>query len=207
MPMSEYKRPTLRSANEAFRDSGKSLDFTVGDFWRWSSSDLVSNALRGVLAEFLVARAVGCGDAECRVEWDACDLLTPSGIKLEVKASGYVQSWTQPKASVPRFDIGLKRGWDASTNSYATDLGRAARVYVFALHVHADRASIDPLDVAQWRFFVLRTSVLNERCPTQESIGLAALRALGPREVPFQGLKVAIAAEAGLGADESPRAV
>ena len=196
--MNEYKRPTVRSANEAFRDSGKSLDFTLGDFWRWFASDLVSNALRGVLAEFLVARAVGCDDAECRLEWDACDLRTTSGIKIEVKASGYVQSWAQRQASVPSFSIGLKRGWDAATNAYATDIGRAADVYVFALHAHPDRTSIDPLDVAQWQFLVLRTAVLNECCPTQKRIGLGALRALGPREVSFQGLKAAVEAEAGL---------
>lgn len=143
---------------------------------------------------------MGCDDAECRVEWDAYDLRTTSGIKIEVKASGYVQSWTQRQASVPSFSIGPKRGWDAATNAYATDLGRAADVYVFALHAHLDRTSLDPLDVAQWQFLVLRTTVLNERCAMQKRIGLRALRSLGPREASFEGLKVAIEAEVGLGA-------
>jgi hypothetical protein len=62
------------------------------------------------------------------------------------------------------------------------------------------RTSLDPLDVAQWQFLVLRTTVLNERCAMQKRIGLRALRSLGPREASFEGLKVAIEAEVGLGA-------
>jgi hypothetical protein len=33
------------------------LDATVADFWRWAFSDLRNNTTRGILAEFLVARA------------------------------------------------------------------------------------------------------------------------------------------------------
>jgi len=35
------------------------LDATVLDFWRWAMSDLRVNNVRGYLAEFLVAKAVG----------------------------------------------------------------------------------------------------------------------------------------------------
>ncbi|MDQ2873467.1 MAG: hypothetical protein M3Y33_00995 [Actinomycetota bacterium] len=35
------------------------LDATVAGFWRWAFSDLRDNFTRGILAEFLVARAVG----------------------------------------------------------------------------------------------------------------------------------------------------
>ena len=44
---------------EPFAGAGGSLDFDVGDFWSWAASDLASNALRGMLAEFLVAGAIG----------------------------------------------------------------------------------------------------------------------------------------------------
>ena len=42
---------------------------TVQDFWRWSCSDLLSNTARGVLAEFIVAQAVGA-QGDIRREWD-----------------------------------------------------------------------------------------------------------------------------------------
>jgi hypothetical protein len=31
------------------------VEFTLSDFWRWSTSDLTNNAMRGILTEFLVA--------------------------------------------------------------------------------------------------------------------------------------------------------
>lgn len=41
------------------------------------------NNVRGDLAEFLVARAVGATGP--RVEWDAYDVLAPDGTRIEVK--------------------------------------------------------------------------------------------------------------------------
>ena len=41
----------LKSGSEPFLMSGQPLTANLLDFWRWSASDLVSNATRGVLAE------------------------------------------------------------------------------------------------------------------------------------------------------------
>ena len=43
-----------RSAEEKFRDGSNNLDFNLLSFWQWSSSDIVSNATRGILAEYIV---------------------------------------------------------------------------------------------------------------------------------------------------------
>ena len=48
--------------------------------------------MRGVLAEFIVARASGC-EQEVANEWGSYDLETPVGIKVEVKSAAYVQAW------------------------------------------------------------------------------------------------------------------
>jgi len=48
------------------RSGGERLPFGMEDFWRWSASDLLSNALRGVLAEFIVARALGIDTTAAR---------------------------------------------------------------------------------------------------------------------------------------------
>ncbi|MCB0035652.1 MAG: hypothetical protein KDE51_16580, partial [Anaerolineales bacterium] len=66
---------TPKSGQEPFTDNGQPLPLTLLDFWQWSSSDLVNNALRGVLAEFIVASALGC-QTPTRTEWDAYDLQT-----------------------------------------------------------------------------------------------------------------------------------
>ena len=59
------------------------MDLTLLDFWSWSASDLVSNATRGRLAEFIVANALGV-ESGIREEWAAYDLATATGIKIEV---------------------------------------------------------------------------------------------------------------------------
>ena len=75
---------------------------TIGDFWSWAYSDLMSNTVRPLFAEFLVGRCLGLIDKP-RKEWDHVDFLY-SGKKVEVKSSAYVQTWTQTTASVIMFD-------------------------------------------------------------------------------------------------------
>lgn len=67
---------------------------SVNMFWSWAHSDLMNNAERGRLAEFIVSMALNC-NSPSRVEWDAYDLSTEDGIKIEVKSSAYLQTWHQ----------------------------------------------------------------------------------------------------------------
>ena len=112
------------------------------DFWCWSVSDIVSNATRGHLAEYIVARAVGIRTDVVRDEWAAFDLQTESGIKIEVKSAAYVQSWHQNKLSTISFGVRATRSWNAETNRQASRATRDADVYVFALLAHKDKWSL-----------------------------------------------------------------
>jgi len=181
----------IRTGEERFHRSGRPGHWTVLDFWRWSASDLLSNTMRGVVAEFIVARALGVAK-ELRNEWDAYDLLTPDGIKVEVKSAAYVQSWHQKSASRIEFVITPRRAWDASTGSMEEYPRRHADVYVLSLLGEKDPERIDPLDLDQWRFYVLPTRVLKEKCPTQQRIGLTAVIAFEADEVGFDGLGDAV---------------
>jgi hypothetical protein len=172
---------------EPFHATGASLGCDLLSFWQWASSDICGNALRGLVAEYLVARALGT-DGGVRTEWNDHDAVTSAGSKIEVKSSAYLQSWRQTKLSTITFDIAPKRGWDASTNTTAKEPSRPADTYVFALHAHKDKATLDPLNVAQWDFYVLRTGVLNERCPRQKTINLPSLLRLGPIKTGFEKL-------------------
>lgn len=71
---------------------------------------------------------------------------------------------------------------------------------MFAVHAHQDKVTVDPMDVDQWDFYVLATTVLDERVPSQKKIALSSLLKLGPRKVGFEGLRdlrqIAVASEA-----------
>lgn len=102
--------------------------------------------MRGMLAEYLVGLALECVADKNRAEWDAFDLQTADGIKVEVKASAYLQSWKQVRPSTIRFDIGERTAWYAESNTYAAVAGRGADVYVFCVFRETDRAAANPLD-------------------------------------------------------------
>lgn len=112
------------------------------------------------------------------MEWAAHDLTCPDGTKVEVKSAAFIQSWSQKEYSRPIFSIRKARVWDAETGEMESEAGRVADVYVFALLRHRDQDTLDPLDLDQWRFFVVPTRVLNERKRSQHSITLASLERL-----------------------------
>jgi hypothetical protein len=180
-----------KTGGELFHAATEPLAFDLLSFWQWAASDLVSNALRGRLAEFLVAQALGIADG-VRAEWDAYDLCTRSGLTIEVESSAYLQSWTQRSLSAICFDIRSTRCWDADTNKLALESRRQAHVYVFALLGHRDKTTLDVMDVTQWEFFVLPSAVLDKRLPAQRSLSLVSLLKLSPVRCEFAGLRAAI---------------
>ncbi len=181
-----------KSGAELFHVDQTPLKFSLKEFWRWSASDLMSNATRGVLAEFLVARAIGVNPDEVRHEWDAYDLTSPSGIKIEVKSSAYIQSWYQENFSEITFSIKPARAWDSETNKLSENAGRHADVYVFALLAHQDQDTIDPMDVSQWEFYTVPTSDLNTRKRNQHSITLGPLKLLAGETLSYHDLAAAV---------------
>ena len=151
------------SGDEELTDSTSSKRFTVHDFWAWSSSDLLSNTKRGVFAEFIVAADFDVvGDV--RAEWDAYDLTTKSGTKVEVKSAAYLQSWHQDAVSSIGFSVAKSQAWDPSTNKFSPEKRRQADVYVFCLLKHQDMSTVNSLDMSQWEFYIVPTATLNERC-------------------------------------------
>lgn len=171
------------------------------EFWEWAYDDLLTNTTRGVLAEYIVAKALGTLDRK-RVEWDNYDLRV-DGIGVEVKSAAYVQSWPARPSTIA-FGIGPTKGWDASTNTYAASAGRSADVYVFCLLNGTDRERVDPLDVTQWTFYVLPTSVIDREVPMQKRIGLRPLIALGPQQCTYDDLKDAIGKTSPRASAETP---
>lgn len=192
--MSELRPIDLqrRSGEEPFHDEGRPLGFDLLSFWQWTSSDLMSNTTRGIVAEYLVAQALGIAKDSVRDEWAAYDLKALDRTRVEVKSAAYIQSWHQDKLSRITFNVRRTRAWDKYTGRLGSDVRRHADVYVFALLAHADQSTIDLLNVSQWEFFVLPTVVLDQRKRSQHSITLPSLRKACGDPVKYSGLAHAI---------------
>ncbi len=148
-----------KMGSELLTSGGLPTDQSLADFWG-CGYDLLDNVGRGVLAEFIVATALGIPTDGVRVNWAAWDLTTPGGIRIEVKSAAYLQSWPQKQRSAISFSTPKTLAWDGDTGEWATEAKRHARVYVFALLAPTDPAKVNPLDLDQWAFYVLSTAVL-----------------------------------------------
>lgn len=191
---SDRPAPTL-TGDEAFTSRGQAIGTPLGAFWSWACLDLLSNTMRGVLAEYIVGLALDCVDGRTRLEWDAADLRTADGARVEVKSSAYLQSWQQQQPSRISFDIRPTTGWDAPTNTYATERKRQADVYVFCVFTPTDKDDADPLNLDQWDFYVMSTNRLNAAVGEQKTITLTSLRRHEPLKCAFAKLRECIHTE------------
>lgn len=174
------------TGNEHFIFDDMPIGKLLSDFWAWNSSDLLNNTLRGALAEFIVATALELDTDICRKDWTPYDLETPSGIKIEVKSSAYLQSWNTDRISNIRFSISPSRAWDAETG-YDDKVMRQSDVYVFCVYASTTKEDT-PLLLDQWEFYVLPTSMLNDNVSSQKTISLSSLLKLNPVKTDFAGL-------------------
>ena len=178
-----------KNGSEHITENNKKLDFSLLDFWQWSGSDLVNNALRGKLAEFIVKKALRITGG-IRIEWDAYDLEYKDK-KIEVKSSAFIQSWDQKCHSKISFGVQPTHLWIDNGN-YADDIYRQSDIYVFCVLSHKDRKTIDPLNLDQWEFYVIRTHSLNSKIGNQKTITLSSLKQLEPLHTSFDDLKKVI---------------
>lgn len=176
-PLNRIKA-TLKTGQENLVNNDKTLNFSLLDFWRWSTSDILSNATRGRFAEFIVATATNIDIKQIREEWSPFDLETSDGIKIEVKSAAYLQSWFQQALSKISFRTKATLSWDSITNIQAEIARRSADVYVFCLLHHENKLTVDPLNLDHWKFYVLSTEELNNYTRSQHSITLKSLQGL-----------------------------
>jgi hypothetical protein len=180
------------------------------DLWQWAYSDLVSNGIRGVVAEYLVGSALGClrGPRPAWVGWD----LDYGTARIEVKTAGDVQAWPPPKKlRTARFTIGAHWGWDPVKNEVALEPVRLADVFVFCHHHSHEDDWRQVIDTRQWSFHVVSTALLNRELPEQKTVSLPVVKryclAGEGRTTDFPGIKSAVdeILATGIEAPENPR--
>lgn len=180
----------ILSGKEPFIYQSKPIPATIKDFWAWNSSNLLSNTLRGALAEYIVAQALEIYLPYARDDWTEYDLRYGSK-RIEVKSSAYLQAWDQIKLSDIRFSIAEARSW-TSAQHYDDNQIRHSDIYIFCLYECTERANADVMRLDDWVFYVLQTKIINETLGSQRSIGLKSLLAMNPRTARFGELKAII---------------
>lgn len=169
------------TGGESLIFEGKSLNRPLIEFWRWTSSNLLNNTLRGVFAEFIVATALDIDLTDVRSDWASFDLKDKDGLRIEVKSSAYLQSWfsaDQPnKRSKIIFSISPALEWSDNECKYRDNsYERHSDVYVFCHYTCMDRTPESPLNLDHWDFYVLATAMINERFGSQKTVSLTTLR-------------------------------
>ena len=136
---------------------------------------LITNVLRGVVAEAIIACALEPEWTWCSADYASWDFERGDGVKLEVKQSAARQSWTKAdgKPSVAGFDIAPRKGYWVNGETWVPTPGRAADIYIFAHHPVADE-SADHRAPEQWDFYVVATADL----PDTRRISLVSLQRL-----------------------------
>lgn len=181
----------MYEGTEKFTLNGDPLPLTMTDFWKWAYSDLTNNIGRSVLAEYIVASALGItslDSEQTRIMWRPYDLLTKEGYRIEVKSAAYIQSWDAKHPDRITFRIAPARMPDV-TGDYKLNapLQRNSDAYVFCIY-KAMTKDESPLNLDLWDFYVLSTKILNDKKPTQKTITLPALMMLEPLRCDFYGI-------------------
>ena len=178
----------MRRSYNDFAETLSGLDVplensTLLDFWKWAFCDLCDDDVKGIFAEWIIVKLLKSGNPR-RISWSNSDIITAGGVRIEVKASAYWQSYklldefgqprtitgsVRPEAKV--IFSGLRSG-DATGYQPAMERGLKSHLYVFAFQKEQTPEKWNAMDLDQWEFFLLKKSDLQYK-----SVSLAELRA------------------------------
>jgi hypothetical protein len=170
---------------------GEPSEYMLLDFWSWAFSDVLTNTIRGMVAEFIIATALRLDIKEPRDGWSKFDLQYKN-YGIEVKSASYHQRWYQENLSTISFNIPKRRGWDVNTNKLDTVSRRQADIYVLSLLAEKDRDKVNPLNIDQWQFWVVDKSFFDNRTRSQHSITYNSLLKEIGKPIYYGYLKTAI---------------
>jgi hypothetical protein len=160
---------TQKDGNEPFHEGGKQLAVKLKYFWQWSASDLMSNTSRSLLARYLVANALGLAGG-VRDESAPFDLETENGMKIDVQSFSPFQSEIQEHS---KLSSGIKpaHSGNEATGKFAEEILSEVDVYVLCVLGNREtvRDRVDPLNLHQWDFYVVKASLLNEESSTHQA--------------------------------------
>ena len=187
----------LQDPGKPFTDGGMPIGFTALDYWRFQFSNFWD--MYEEVAEFLVNKALGMPLPFNKNGSTLFDIKY-KGKRLEVKATAYHHSWRKDgEYSESRvFSIAETQGQHSERDAVPT---RHNDVYVFCLSTGKTHQDADPFEMSHWEFYVVPTSIINEKCGHNKTIALGKVREITPDygKVSYGQLKKAIDKALGLG--------
>ena len=183
------------TGDQVFSSYKKPIGLTVLDFWQFQFSNIWD--LQEHIAEFLVAKALGLDKPFNRSGWTPFDILY-SDKRIEVKESGYFYSWQKEGRTTNRRTFGILQTYtrDKDGNIVLNSDGaylkeRQNDIYVFCLNKGKTKEESNPLELANWEFYVVPSKVINEVCGTNKTISLSKVQKL-TNKVSFEAIKTVI---------------
>ncbi len=166
------------TGKEKFVFNNKELGFDLTDFWRFHYSNIYN--AHGKIAEFIIARALGVLKAQNTAYWTLWD-ITYRKIRIEIKATAYYHPWNlSGNVSKQRvFGITKANGAYDITISGNSEYCRQNDIYVFCLNTGNTKETSNPLELNNWEFYIVPTSVINKSCSNNKTISLGRIRKLG----------------------------
>ena len=175
-----------KTGQERFTDNGTSIGVSVLDFWRFSYSELNSDP-RDDIAEYLVSLALGVKEPYNKKDWTLFD-IDYDGNPIEVKSTSYYQTWRKDGKITENRTFSIRK----ATAPNEIEARRHSKVYVFCVLNGKTEESADPLKLENWEFFVVPTSVINQRCGSNKTISLHRIKSMGYSAIGFRQLKESI---------------
>ena len=178
------------NGDEQFKIGDQSIGLTMLDFWRFKYSNIFN--LQEVIAEFLVAKALGRDVSDNDEYWTLFDIKY-RGKRIEVKETSYYHTWNEGKTVSQQRVFGIEKANSSYENdSIENRYERQCDVYVFCLNNGDTKEESNPLELNNWEFYVVPTEFINEHCGDNKTISLGRVRNLGFQAKRYDEIKAAV---------------
>ena len=179
------------TGKEAFTFNNENIGFDFLDFWKFHYSNIYD--LQDKIAEFIVSKALGVHEAQNDQYWTLWD-ISYRNKRIEVKETSYYHSFNEEgKVSDQRvFGITKANGSYDPDKSGNAEFCRQNDIYVFCLNTGNTRNASYPLNLNNWEFYIIPTSIINEQCGNNKTISLGRIKRLGYSAKQYDEIKMEI---------------
>lgn len=174
------------NGTEKFQFNDKDLDFGIIDFWKSKYSNIYN--MQDVIAEFIVEKALGIDEAQNTNYWTLYDILY-RGYRIEIKETSYYHPWNENgKISNQRMFGISKANSSYESSEKENKFERQNDIYVFCLNTGTTKETSNPMNLNNWRFYIVPTSIINKECGDNKKISLERVRKL-TKELSYEKIK------------------